>query len=89
MVAAALGRARDFARSHHIAVLAAETDRASALRVDGADDLLVDRAGEHHLDDFHRRLVGNPQAAGKTRILCRASSAWRRFAARRREPPPD
>ena len=56
------------ARGHHVAVLAAEADRPPALRVDRADDLLVDRAGEHHLDDLDRRLVGDAQAAGEARF---------------------
>ena len=36
--------------------------------VDRADDLLVDRAGEHHLDDLDRRLVGDAQAGGELRL---------------------
>ena len=33
-----------------------------------ADDLLVDRAGQHHFDDFDRRLVGHAQAVGEFRL---------------------
>ena len=58
----------DLARGDHVAVLAAEANRAPALGVDRADDLLVDRSGEHHFDDFHRRLVGDPEAAGEVRL---------------------
>ena len=58
----------DLARGDHIAVLAAESNRASALGVDRADDLLVDRSGEHHFDDFHRRLVGDPETPGEVRL---------------------
>ena len=61
-------RAVDLARADHGAVLAAEADRAAALGVDGAYDLLVDRSGEHHLDDLHRRLVGDAQAPGELRF---------------------
>ena len=56
-------RARD-----HVAVLAAQADGAAALVVDVADDLLVDRAGQHHFDDFHGRLVGDAQAVGEFRL---------------------
>jgi hypothetical protein len=52
-----------FLREDHVAVLAAQTDRPLALGVDERDDFLVDGAGEHHLDDFHRALVGNAQPA--------------------------
>ena len=68
MVAARRRRARHLARGDHVAVLAAQADGAAALRVDRADELLVDRAGEHHLDDFDRRLVGDAQAAGKAQF---------------------
>ena len=56
------------ARDHHVAVLAAEPDRLAAGPVDETDDLLVDRAREHHLDDFDRRRVGDAQAAGEFRL---------------------
>ena len=36
--------------------------------VDEADDLLVDRAGQHHLDDFDGRGVGDAQAGGEFRL---------------------
>ena len=58
----------DLARGDHVAVLAAQADRAPAFGVDRANDLLVDRSGEHHFDDFHRRLVGDPEAAGEVRL---------------------
>ncbi len=47
-------RAARLAGGDHVAVLAAEPDRAAAGAVDEADDLLVDRAGQHHLDDLDR-----------------------------------
>ncbi len=47
---------------HHVAVLAAQPDGLAALRRDPADDLLVDGAGQHHLDDLDRGLVGDAQA---------------------------
>ena len=56
------------ARDHHIAVLAAQADGFAAGPVDEADDLLVDRAREHHLDDLDRRRVGDAQAAGEFRL---------------------
>ena len=59
---------RDFARDHHIAVFAAQADRAAALGVDRADDLFVDGAGQHHFDDLDRRLVGHAQAVGELRF---------------------
>ena len=34
-----------------------------------ADDLLVDLADQHHLDDLDRRLVGDPHAAHELRLL--------------------
>ena len=34
----------------------------SARRVDAADDLLVNRAGQHHLDDFHGGLIRDPKS---------------------------
>jgi hypothetical protein len=54
--------ARQLARDHHVAVLAAQADRLAAGFVDEADHLLVDRAGQHHLDDFQRLFVGDAQA---------------------------
>ena len=44
---------------HQVGVLARDADRLAALIVDGGDDLLVDRAGEDHLDHFDGRLVGD------------------------------
>ena len=60
--------ARDLARHHHVAVLAGEPDGAAAGLVDEADELLVDRAGQHHLDDLDGLLVGDAQAAGELRL---------------------
>ncbi len=57
--------ARHLARRDHVAVLAGEPDRPPARRVDEADDLLVNRAGQHHLDDLDGFLVGNAQARGE------------------------
>ena len=47
----------------HVAVLAAEADRPFPGLVDQGDDLLVDRAGQHHLDDLDRLLVGHAKTA--------------------------
>ncbi len=59
---------RRLARQHHVAVLAAQPDGAAAGLVDVADDLLVDRAGQHHLDDLDGRRVGDAQARGELRL---------------------
>ena len=60
--------AGDLAGQHHVAVLAAQPDRLAAGLVDVAHDLLVDRAGEHHLDDLDGRGVGDAQAGGEFRL---------------------
>ena len=61
-------RAARLARKHHVAVLAAQADRLAAGRVDEADDLLVDRAREHHLDDLDGGGIGDAQPAGELRL---------------------
>ena len=48
---------------HQVGVLAGDADRLAALRVDGGDDLLVDRAGQHHLHHLDGLPVGDAQAA--------------------------
>ena len=53
--------AAQLARLDQIAVLARDADRGAAGGVDGGDDLFVDLARQHHLDDFHRRLVGDAE----------------------------
>jgi hypothetical protein len=45
--------------------LSAQADRLAAGLVDVADDLLVDRAGEHHLDDLDRGGIGDAQPGGE------------------------
>ena len=60
--------ARRLAGADHVAVLAAEADGATALGRDPADDLFVDRAGEHHLDHLDGRLVGDAQASAELRL---------------------
>jgi hypothetical protein len=45
--------------------LAAQADCLAAGLVDEADDLLVDGAGQHHLDDFDGFGVGDAQAGGE------------------------
>ena len=44
------------------AILAGDADRHGAGAGDRLGDLLVDRAGEDHLDHVEHRLVGHPQA---------------------------
>ena len=59
----------EFARRHPCrTVLAAQADGASALGIDRADDLFVDRAGQHHFDDLDGRLVGDAQSVGEARL---------------------
>ena len=53
---------------HHVAVLAAQPDGLAAGGVDVADDLLVDRAGQHHLDDLDGGGIGDAQAGGEFRL---------------------
>src|SRR5215475_13702770 len=40
--------------------------------VDAPDDLLVDLADQHHLDDLDRLLVGYPHAPDEARLLAQA-----------------
>ena len=58
----------DLLGGDHVAVLAAQADGAAALGVDEADDLLVDRAGQHHFDHLDRGLVGDAQAIDEFRL---------------------
>ena len=57
--------AGEFARPDQTAILAAQADRTTAYRIDSADELLVDGAGENHLNDLHRLAVGDPQPIDK------------------------
>ena len=59
---------RHLARLHHVAVLAAQSDRLAAGGIDIADDLLVDRPGQHHFDDLDGLGVGDAQAGGEFRF---------------------
>src|SRR5919106_2112670 len=45
------------------------TSSPAAVLVDEADDLLIDLADQHHLDDFDRLGVGHPHAAHELRLL--------------------
>jgi len=51
---------------YHVAVLAAEPDRPFALGIDERDDLLVDRTGQHHLDDLDGSRIRHAQSALET-----------------------
>ena len=53
---------------HHVAVLAAQADGLAARLVDVADELLVDRAGQHHLDDLDGGGIGDAQPRGEFRL---------------------
>ena len=57
-----------FSGRDHVAVLAAQADRLAALGPDPADDLLVDGAGQHHLDHLDGGLVGHAQARLELRL---------------------
>lgn len=61
------GLARLFGEDH-VAVLSAKADCPFARLVDQRDDLFVDRAGEHHLDDLDRLLVGDAKPAFEFRF---------------------
>ncbi len=52
-------------RLHHVAVLAAEADGLAAGFVDVADQLFIDRSGQHHLDDLDGGGIGDAQAGGE------------------------
>ena len=60
-------------RLDEAAVLAAEADCGAALRVDRGHDLLVDGAGEHHLDDFDGRCIGDAQAVDEIALDAEAA----------------
>ena len=57
-----VGHLGDLARDHQVGVFAADADGLAALPVDGRDDVLVDEAGEDHLDHLDGGLVGDAQA---------------------------
>ncbi len=50
-----------------IAVLARKPHRLAAGGIDAADDLLVDGAGEHHLDHFDGGCIGDAQPVHEAR----------------------
>ena len=45
------------------AILARQTHRLAPFGLDGLHDALVDRSGQHHFHDFHRRFIGHALAA--------------------------
>src|SRR4029077_3193639 len=51
----------DLVGQDQIAVLAADADGDAPAFVDVGHDRLVDRTGQHHLDDFHGGRVGDAQ----------------------------
>src|SRR5205085_5784847 len=53
--------ARELARADQVRILAGKPDRIAAARVDCRDDLLVDGAREHHLDDLDGGAVGDAE----------------------------
>jgi len=63
---------RPSARPEEAGVFAREADRAAAVVVDAADDVLVDFADQHHLDDLDRFLVGHAHAADEVGFLAEA-----------------
>ena len=58
--------ALELLRDDEVAVFAGNADSPAARRVDAADDLLVDRAGQHHLDDFDGGGIGDAQAVDES-----------------------
>src|SRR6185437_5490636 len=64
---AAIGLVFEFARDDEIAVLARKADGAPAGGIDAAHDLLVDGAGQHHLDNFHGSGIGDAQTVDEAR----------------------
>src|SRR5262249_32820541 len=60
--------AAHLARQHHVAVLAGQSHRLAAGRVDEADDWAFDRSRQHHFDDLDRRRVGDAQPGGEFRL---------------------
>src|SRR5687767_1990833 len=56
-------------REEHGAVLAGEPHRTAAMEIDESDDLLVDLADQHHLDDLDRLGVRDAHAAHELRLL--------------------
>src|SRR5882672_5458039 len=59
-------------RADHGAVLAGEPHGTAAVQIDQPDDLLVDLAHQHHLDDLHRLGIGHPHPAHEFRLLAQA-----------------
>jgi hypothetical protein len=55
-----IGPARD---PDHVSITAGQTDGPPAALLDHRHDLAIDLAAEHHLDDFHRLVVGHAKAA--------------------------
>ena len=60
---------RQFARADQAAILAGQSDGFAARGIDEFDDLLVDLARQHHLDDVHRLGVGDPHALHELAFL--------------------
>ena len=60
---------RQLVRHQEAPVLARQADRAPAHGVEQADDLGVDLAGEHHLDDAHILGAGHALTVGELGLL--------------------
>src|SRR5688500_17500484 len=56
-------------RRRAVSRFASLPDSPMAVQVDEADNLLVDLAHQHHLDDLHRLLVSDAHAAHEARLL--------------------
>ena len=54
------GLRRQRLAEHQSAVFAAQTDRLPAMSIQQIGDFHVDLAGQHHLHDFHRGFIGDP-----------------------------
>jgi hypothetical protein len=55
--------------ANETAVLAGQAYRLAAGLIDQVDNVLVDLATEHHLDDFHRLSVGDAHALDEPPFL--------------------
>ena len=58
-----------FFGADHVAILASQANRLATCLVDQIDDVFVNLAAQHHLDDLHRLGVGDAHALNKLALL--------------------